>query len=466
MRISHLSFLRPRPPSPRPLRRVGGGASPRRVPFAARVGAIGLLLGSLACAGAPLRVSPDEIPALEAGLQATPDDAELRLRFAAALFSAGRCDDARIQAETAAALRPDNGVTPLIQGQCLEAEGELADAVDVYAGYLRQYADGEGADAVRGRLLLAQRTLAQLDAREALDREAELSPQAAVPGTVAILPVAVLGDLDDRFAGLSIGLAQMLVSDLSLLGDLRLVERTRVNALLGELALAESGRVDPATAARMGRLLRAADLVQGALAVDGSSIELDATVVGPNASTRVDPAASGPLQALLDLEKRLALALADRFSGPLTPAEERRILDNGPGSVDAFLAWADGLILEERGDFTAAADAYRQAVRLDPGFTEADLAARRAASASTVIGRSPTEVVGLGRTASQAVSGVSNPGLPAVLRGALHDVASLGPEVTLAGSASTGALWSPGADQPVPVLPTDVLLRILVRIPR
>lgn len=430
------------------------------------VGLLALAALSVGCAGAPLRVSPAEIPALQSALNERADDPDLRLRYAAALFADGQCDAARVEAETAAALRPDNGVTPLIQGQCLESEGRLAEAVDVYVGYLRLYPGVEGADAVRGRHLLAGRALALMEARDALAREEELATEPAPPGTVAILPVAVLGDVEAEYSGLSSALAQMLVSDLSLLGDLRLVERARIDAVLGELALSESGRVDPATASRVGRLVRAAEMVQGALVVDPSEVRLEATVVGEGGAREVDPGASGDLRALLDLEKQLALALADRFSGPLTPAEERLILDNGPGSVDAFLAWADGLILEEAGDFNGAAEAYRRAVGLDPGFIDAEERARRAASAVTVIGRSPTEVVGLGQTASRAVSGVSNPGLGGVLDGALGDVASLGPEVTLGVAVGTAPLWSPGADQRAPVLPTDVLLRILVRIPR
>lgn len=424
------------------------------------------LLAAAACAGGPLRVSPTEIPELQARVEARPDDADLRLRYAAALFADGRCDEARVEAETGAALRPDNGVTPLIQGQCLEAAGRTADAVDVYAGYLRQYPDGDGADAVRGRHLLAERALAAVRAREALAAEAELSARPVVGDVVGVLPVAVLGDVEDRYQALSTGLAQMLVSDLALLDRLRLVERIQLDAVLDELALASSGRVDPATAARVGRLVRARDLVAGALVFEGDEVRLEATLVGEEGTRPGAADAVGGFRSLLDLEKRLAVSLADRLAGPLTPAEERRILDNGPSGVDAFLAWADGLIREDRGDFAGAAAAYRDAARLDPGFDDARRRARRTASAVTVIGRSPTEVVGLGRVASRAAADVSNPGLRGALDGAARDVAALGPEVAVATEAGTGAPWSPGADQPTPALPADVILRILVRIPR
>lgn len=431
-----------------------------------RGGLLALLLLTGACAGGGLRVSPDEIPALQARLDQRPDDADTRLRYAAALFADGRCAEARVEAETAAAVRPDNGVTPLIQGQCLEAAGQLAEAVDVYAGYIRQYPAGDGADAVRGRHLLAERALAELRAREALAAEAQVSALPPQDDLVAVLPVAILGDLDDRYAGLSTGLAQMLVSDLSLLGRLRLVERMQLNAVLGELTLGASGRVDPATAARVGRLFRAGEMVAGALVVDGDDVRLEATLVNADGARPGADDAVGDVRALLELEKRLAVSLADRLAGPLSPAEEQRILDNGPGSVDAFLVWAEGLLLEEQGDYAGAAAAYRSAARMDPGFADAGERSRRAASAVTVIGRPPTEVVGLGRVASRAAAGVSNPGLAGVLAGAARDVAALGPEIAMDTQAGVGAPWSPGAEQAAPVLPTELVLRILVRIPR
>jgi tetratricopeptide (TPR) repeat protein len=435
--------------------------------FSRRVAAVFLCLLASACGGmSASRVSPAEIPAIEEGLERSPDDAALRLRYAAALFAGGRCGEARIQAEAAAAREPENGVTPLIQGQCLEAEGRLSEAVDVYGAYLRQHPDARGVDAVRGRHLLAERALAESRAREALAAEAELADQPAESGIVAVLPVAILGDAEGEYGPLSGALAQMIISDLSLLDRIRLVERVQLRALLDEMSLAGTGRVDPASAARVGRLVRAEQLVQGVMVVNRSAVRLEASLVGPDGVRPGAQEVAGSLRSLLDLEKEVALSLADRLAGPLTAAERQRILDNGPESIEAFLRWADGLILEDRGDFAAAANAYQAAARIDPGFADARSRAQGAASAVTVIGRSPTEVVGLGAVAARAASGVANPGLDRALQGAIFDVASLGPELATGLGPGVRATQTPGANQPNPVLPIDVLLRILVRIPR
>lgn len=440
---------------------------PRPLPFARWV-PLGLFCaGLVGCGGlASNRVSPAEIPSLEQRLAETPDVAALRLRYSAALFAAGRCEEARIQAEAGAALEPDNGVTPLIQGQCLEAEGAIADAVDVYSGFLRQHPEAAGVDAVRGRHLLAQRALSEVRAREALAAEVELAGDSVDPGVVAVLPVAVLGDVEGQYASLSGALAQMLISDLSVLERLRLVERIQLQALLDELEFSGTGRVDAATAARAGRLVRAQRLVQGTIVVSRSTVRLEAALVGAGGERADVQDAAGSLRSLLELEKELALSLAERLAGPLTPAERQRILDNGPTSVDAFLRWADGLVLEDRGDFAAAANAYRAAARIDPGFVEAREQATAAAAAVTVIGRSPSEVATLGSAASQAASEVAQPGLDLALRSAILDVASLGPEIATGLGPGPRGTQTPGANQFNPILPADVLLRILVRIPR
>lgn len=454
---------RPHPHSPRQARWPGGRLLGPAL--------CALVLGAGGCASAPLRVSPDEAPELRARLAERPDDPEVRLRHAAALFAGGECAAARREAETAAAARPDLGLAALITGQCLEAEGQIAEAVDVYEAYLRRFPEGDAADAVRGRLLLAERALALRVARAVVeggeDGGAEVVAREAWSwGTVAVLPVVIRGDGDGRLGDLSPALTQLLISDLGVAG-VRAAERARVAFLLDELANARTGESAGPSAARLHTLLGVDALVQGVLTLEERNVRLEATIAGPAETVVVDPGASGDLQGILDLEKQLALALAAHFAGPLTGARQQRILDNGPRSVNAFLAWAEGLAHEDEGAYREAAAAHRRAAVLDPGFPDAVRRARANAAATTVIGRSPTEIPGAGQRAAAAAGRTPPRRLEGVIAGALHDVASLGPEVALGTlPGDTELLWTPGANQPTPALPAALLLRILVRIPR
>ena len=188
-----------------------------------------LLIGSLAVfgaacfAGRPTEVSPEEIPDIEARLAQEPNNSDLLLRYAAALFAAQRCDSASAVALRGWRLRPSSALAPMVIGQCLEQAGNHDQAIALYQSFTAQYGNARGAAAVRAREMLARRDRATAGARAALAREQELATQPADARTVAILPLIIAGD--SSFQPLGRGLAQMLISDLALIQQFRMVER-------------------------------------------------------------------------------------------------------------------------------------------------------------------------------------------------------------------------------------------------
>src|SRR5207244_643443 len=98
------------------------------------------------------------------------------------------------------------------------------------------------------------------------------------------LPLVIAGD--SGVQPLSRGLAELIATDLAYIRTLRLLERLQIGMLLDELKLGRSDRVDPATAARVGRLLRAERLVQG-------TATLPRRRSAP-AATRTPPRGAGP----------------------------------------------------------------------------------------------------------------------------------------------------------------------------
>lgn len=221
-------------------------------------------------------------------------------------------------------------------------------------------------EAERARQALAE------EARLAIQAEASLSTLPAVPNTIAVLPWTYLGT-DPELKPLERGLAHLLVTDLAKVGRLTLLERTRVQALTDELALTDSARVAPATAARSGRLLRAADVLQGAIHETGrGTVRLDASVVATSTSTiRATGTASDRLDQLFTLEKVIVFDLLDRMGVTLSPAERRAISERPTADLQAFLAFSRGLEAEDRGDAAAAARFFESASARDPGFRAA-----------------------------------------------------------------------------------------------
>ena len=291
-------------------------------------------------------------------------------RLGAALAAAGRCDTATVVARAALAREPGNVLGPLVIGACQEQADRYDEAVATYSDFAAQHPNARGVAAVRAKAQLALRRAAERTARQALAREAELALQPPQPATVAVLPLVIAGD--SSMQPLSRGLAELITTDLAHIRTLRLLERLQIGMLLDELKLGQSERVDPATAARVGRLLRAERLVQGtAMIPPRGPVQLSATVVTGTGVVRPVGQVTGPFAKLLDLEKQLVFDLAAQLGLELTQAEREQILRQGPKSLAAFLAYSRGLEAMDRGDYGAAARHFRSAAQADPSFQAA-----------------------------------------------------------------------------------------------
>lgn len=446
-----------------------------------------LLVG---CAGAPgpaapRPVSADEVPELVRLVAQNPGDGALRLRYAAALAAAGRCPDALEAAERGRELAPADPLGPLVQGSCLEDEGRRLDALEVYRAYLSEHGATRGAAAVRARERLARREHATELARIAVAREAELAEAEADADAVAVLPVHVFGA--ERFQPLSLGLAAMMISDLAILDRFPLVERLQLDALLRELELQQGERVDPATAARVGRLVGAGTVVQGALSVPSEErASLEATLAAADGFFGDPEEAAGRFQELMRMEKQLVIGVATRLGYTPSPAEEARILENGTSNLLAFLSYSRGLAAEAAGDYAAAAAHFADALRADPDFQQAREEMEVAAAIPLADGAPPGELTRLADLASREVDRLTGAGedLPpapsqAPIGNALDastlDVASLtservtgsGDEEGATGNGNLTHLTSSPTAQPAPTGGTTVpgSIRIIFRLP-
>ncbi len=128
--------------------------------------------------------------------------------------------------------------------------------------------------------------------------------------TVAVLYFDYSGK-DEQLTVLKKGLAQMLISDLSGLDGVRIVERDRLEAVLTELALQKSGKIDPATAAKVGKLLGARYMVLGGYFDLMKTLRADARVVEVETGKVIDSVgASGKPDDFLVVEEGLSSGLA------------------------------------------------------------------------------------------------------------------------------------------------------------
>jgi curli biogenesis system outer membrane secretion channel CsgG len=211
---------------------------------------------------------------------------------------------------------------------------------------------------------------AEAAARQAVANERSITGASLPQRSVGITPFAV-SSTDTLIAPLAFGLADLLITDLQRSGQLLIVDRLRLDALLREVQLVEAGRVDGATAPRVGKLVGARRLVLGTLSQrPGGQLAIDARIVDvATTEVRTGVAAVAPLADILAAEKEIAFRILGQLGVNLSPAARAQIEERPTRNVAALLAYSRAVRYEVNGDYQRAATEYRAALRLDPAFT-------------------------------------------------------------------------------------------------
>ncbi|MCO4762419.1 MAG: hypothetical protein KC502_12990 [Myxococcales bacterium] len=199
--------------------------------------------------------------------------------------------------------------------------------------------------------------------------------------TVAVLYFDYAGK-DDELAVLRKGLAQMLISDLASNPHIRLVERARLEAILAELKLSKSRKVDAKTAARIGKLLGAQYLVLGSYFSLMGSLRIDARLVAVETGRIVhSTGANGKLDEFLTIQTKVGSAMATAIAAGLPPVSlqksksrsktsRRRPRRRRPKRLRTRTAvrFAKALDAKDRGDKAAATAHLKAVVKEQPAF--------------------------------------------------------------------------------------------------
>src|SRR5438128_2219901 len=393
-------------------------------------------------------VSPADLSALESQRSQHPTDPDVNLRLARAYYAAQRYADARRALQVVLAAQPGNSSARAYLGLTFEGLERYDSARAAYTTLLAGQPAPPVARPVRrllqGRLALLTRKELQQRARFAIARESLLVTAPRDPNTIAAMPFRYTG-ADSSLRPLERGLAALVVTDLSRVRRLRLVEREQLQALLDELQLAASGRVDPATGARSGRLVGAGQVVEGQFSeVPTANFRVDASVVrASDAQIAATGSGSDQLRALFDIEKTVVFQLLDKLAITLTPAERTAISERPTRDIQAFLLYSRGLEAQDRGDFAGAAHAFQAAAQRDPGFAAAAQGAQTSQAAQAATATPPAEVAAI-------VGGGGGGGAPpapsqATLTAAINNTVPSG-AANISATSTTGTIQLPPTD--------------------
>jgi TolB-like protein len=388
--------------------------------------ALAALVGGCATAGT---LGPEGIARLERDQAANPQSASTNRALGIAYFKANQFSQARQALGRAVAIDPKDGTTQLFLGMTAEAQNDLAAARKAYSSYVEYGRTARVRHLLEDRLAALNQKELALAAKQDVANEAKL---ASVPGsltTIAVLPLQFTGS-DTTLRPLGRGLAELLTTDLARSPKLTVVERERMQALLSEIQLQQSGATDETTGVRAGRMLQAGRLIAGGITQTGSDIRVDAPIVNvSDAQVVATPSDTRTLDQLFTLEKNLAFNIFSSLNVTLTTAERDAIELRPTKSLAAFLAYSRGLTFQDEGRFDDASQLYDQALRLDPGFSAAANRAQQSQAAAQ----------GQQVTAATVESGLQGTGEGRIVDGATQGVVVTSTTTGLASTAMATA---------------------------
>lgn len=195
-----------------------------------------------------------------AASRARADVAQL-LKTGLEAFNQGN-DAQAIQAlESVRSVAPGETLVSYYLGLIALRREDNAAALNLLQQYAREDPEGAAAREVPKTLTLLSSTQLQQEVALAVAREREVVTSPPEPGSIAVQAFVNQGDANYR--AMAKGLAAMIIADLSKVPGLKILEREKVQLLVNEAKLGDSGLADKASAVRSGRLMRAEKVVVG-----------------------------------------------------------------------------------------------------------------------------------------------------------------------------------------------------------
>lgn len=303
------------------------------------------------------------IPLYEEFLAANPDDIQARSRLGFAYLKTGRYEQAIAAFNTVLNARPGDSYAVLYLGMTYLHKEQYTKAVEIWQTYRNQELPAVETE-IKRLMTLALIAGSRRQAHKAVAEEGKLKTIMPSENNIAVCYYQDLSP-DKSMLAFQKGLAAMVISDMSKIKSLNVIERLRLQALLEEMKLGKTGIVDERTAPRAGRLVGADKLVVGNLSL------------GINAATSlVSTSAENIMGSAVCTEKRedffklpccIIKGAAAILEVDLTKQPEKICVVHTE-NYDAFIYFGNGLHEMDLGNWKQARDYFTEALKLDPRF--------------------------------------------------------------------------------------------------
>ena len=262
-----------------------------------------------------------------------------------------------------------NGCAIFYAGMNLEMMNKKSMAAKVYRYYTALSRFDPYRNLVKAKFKLLIQDEMEKRAQMAIKMESSISMDQIDGNTVAVLYFLNVID-DPEWNSLSKGLAEMIITDLSKVKSLKVLERIYLQKLIEEMQLGMTGLTDENTVPRMGRLMKAKNLINGAFSIKADrDLTVTSNLLDVISKTNVQSKEfGGNVDQIFDIEKEIVFAAIDQLGIRLTAEEKKQIGKFSTRNFNAFKAYCRGLDQYDLGNFSSALLFFQDATKLDPNF--------------------------------------------------------------------------------------------------
>ena len=172
------------------------------------------------------------------------------------------------------------------------------------------------------------------------------------PKTIAVLYFENNSIVDkDKLDPLKKGLADMMITEMSKINGIKVVERQRIQSIIEELNLSETDMVDKSTTQRMGKLLGAKVMLFGGFSnLFNDQLRIDVRLVRTETGeTLKAEEETGELDEFLTMLQSLVKKIASDLEVKLSSDEEDRLEASKDGNFNGYVTYAKALDFEDQG---------------------------------------------------------------------------------------------------------------------
>lgn len=307
----------------------------------------------------------EAIPLYKEYLVKQPNSAIGHSKLGFAYLKMGRLDESIAEFQTALKKEPGEPYSTYYIGIAWLNKENYEKAMEAWQGYrnsTQPFVESE----IRRQITLLQIAYSHKAAVKALAEEKNLAALKPDSNTVAVCYYQDLSP-DKSLRAFQKGLASMVITDLSKIKSVKVIERIRLQALLEEMKLGQTGIVDPKTAPRLGRLLGAENLVVGNLS-SGSIKAVTTLASSGKGNVKGSASASVDKDKFFELPMIIVRDTAKILGITLTDQENKAIGVPHTKVYNAMIYYGNAIDALDAGKWKEAKDFFAMALKEDPLF--------------------------------------------------------------------------------------------------